>query len=170
MNKSLNFVKQRISSGLCNNMDIKDFEKIYVCSFKEALKVGSKEIQDAFKDNETIITIENGANKKQVSINYSPESEFEYFTMESCVCDGTLMFIDELILKILYKLIRSETYNKETAPVDYLEDIWRYDIQYTIGDYVINNEYGDFGTKEKPWMHSRFTAMLPIKCKIMERL
>lgn len=42
-------------------------------------------------------------------------------------------------------------------------------IIYTVGDFVLTEEFGDeFTTKEKPWMQSRFTAMLPIKFDVVK--
>lgn len=36
------------------------------------------------------------------------------------------------------------------------------------GNFVLAEEFGDqFATKEKPWMKSRFTAMLPIKFNVV---
>ena len=48
---------------------------------------------------------------------------------------------------------------------DIYDNIKDYIVDYTIGDFVFGDEYDlkKFGTKEKPWMHSRFTVMLPIK-------
>lgn len=34
-----------------------------------------------------------------------------------------------------------------------------------IGDFKIEEEYGDFGIKEKPWMSSKFTVSLPVRCE-----
>ena len=48
------------------------------------------------------------------------------------------------------------------------KDLIGYSIIYTVGDFVLAEEFGDeFATKEKPWMKSKFTAMLPIKFDVV---
>ena len=172
--KSLEFVRERIKNGYCSNMKMKDFNNMSEHSFMDFLAYYYAEnLYPLFKNNilEYEISGECGGEKgsRKISVEYNPDSKFEYFTMEQCVCDGTLMFLDSLKCNIMQKLLRSETYNKETIPSNYISNVWDYDIKYSVGDFVVNSEYGDFGTEEKPWMHIRFTVMLPIKCEIVKK-
>ena len=77
--------------------------------------------------------------------------------------------MSELIGNIFYKLLQCGTYNLQTCPKDIETNFWNYDVKYTVGNFILNEEYGDFGTGEKPWMRSRFTAMLPIKCEFKKQ-
>lgn len=66
---------------------------------------------------------------------------FEYFTMERCICDGTLIFIEELIEKVLLKVIQIQTVNNDKIPEDFNRNPFNYDILYTVGNFVICDEY-----------------------------
>ena len=66
----------------------------------------------------------------------------------------------------LNKMIHLKTcnVNKEIP-----KDLTGYSIVYTVGDYVLAEEFGkEFSTEDKPWMQYRFTAMLPIKFDVMK--
>lgn len=167
--KSLNFIKSRIKSGYCNGMRIDDYKSVYEYDFSNFIKTCSPKIQSCFKGNTCMITLKAEQGEINVTINYDPNAEFEYFTMESCRCDGTLIFMQELMERILFKLFQIKTVNSETTPKDIQENLWSYNLEYVVGNFVLNQEFGDFGTEEKPWMQLRFTAMLPIKCKWVKK-
>lgn len=100
-----------------------------------------------------------------VIIKYDPDADFEYFTMQRCNCDGTFVFFQDLMGECIDKMIHLKTcnVNKEIP-----KDLTGYSIIYTVGDFVLAEEFGDeFATKEKPWMKSKFTAMLPIKFDVV---
>lgn len=100
-----------------------------------------------------------------LTITYDEAANFNYFTMKRCSCDGTLLFYQELIKDILLKLLRCETCDKTTAIPG---DLFGHQIKYIVGNFVLANEDGDeFSTKEKPWMRSRFSVMLPIKFEVI---
>ena len=49
------------------------------------------------------------------------------------------------------------------------KDLNGYSIIYTVGDFVLAEELSDeFATKDKPWMKSRFTVMLPIRFNVVK--
>lgn len=169
MEKSLNFIKNRIESGMCSGMNISDYKNAFEFNFIDFINICNENIKKSFCNNQftTIMSGEcNGIEGKSANIIvFDPDADFEYFTMESCSCDGTLLFMNELMEDVLSKIFGVRTYNTQTIPTGALENIWNYDIKYTVGNFVLNNENGKFGTEEKPWMQSRFTAMLPIKCE-----
>ncbi len=172
--KSLEFVTKRIKNEHCLNMKLEDFEKMIEHGFTDFLAYYYPDnLYPLFKNNILECEINGGyegqSGSRKICIEYNPDAKFEYFTMEQCVCDGTLMFLDSLKHNIMQTILWSRTYNKETVPQDYASNFWNYDIKYSIGDFVVNFEYGDFGTEEKPWMHSRFTVMLPIKCEFIRK-
>jgi len=162
---SLDFVKSRIQFGHCNKMNIDDYRLSFEYDFNNFIKTCSTNIQNIYKNNMFNILMKSDDGEMNIIINYDPDAEFEYFTLESCVCDGTSVFMLNLMEKILFKLFQYQTYNNSTVPKDLKKNIWSYNLKYSVGNFVLNNEYGDFGTEEKPWMNSRFTAMLPIKCE-----
>lgn len=176
---SIKFIKERIKSDEVNisfGENVEFFER----KFDQQLQFySSSKLWELFKNNSirieytnAVTTYENGDEYKGnliAYIHYSEDADFEYFTCERCVCDGTLLFIDEQIINILNKLVCLKTINTKKIPEQYNENPFAYDLHYTVGNFVIGTEYGDFGTDEKPWMHSRFTTMLPIKFEIKKR-
>jgi len=162
--KSLKYIKQRIAEGntnlsKCNYESMTEFspvdifEKMYgTRSLENGIAIGSK-------DN------------KIADIYYDTNTEFNYFSMSRNCNDGTLIFDFEAMQDVLIKVLSCSTYNKAVlaeVPND-REYIDTHHYKYTIGNIVLCQEYGDeFGTKEKPWMKRRTTALLPIKFEVVE--
>jgi hypothetical protein len=170
MDKSLRFIKKRIKSNACLDMDnnfitLKEYNFIKAFNIITSNKANKElKIKDISNISNTITS------KIKLNFKYNPNADFQYFTTESCINDGTFMFYFYLMGKILYKLFNGETiYN----PLN--DEIEKYNgknikILYEIGNFVLGDEYDkNFGTKEKPWMNSRFTVMLPIKCSIIKK-
>lgn len=173
MGNSLNFVKNRIVNKDVCSLNIKDYTNAYEFGFTDFIQSCSPVIQKLYFDNclsTTLCGDYNGiSGSLKNNIAYVPDAEFEYFTVASCRCDGTSIFLSELMEEILNKLLGIKTYNNETIPEGVYSNIWAYDINYTVGNFVLNEEFGDFGTADKPWMQSRFTAILPIKCEWIKK-
>lgn len=176
--KSIEFVKERIASGLAN-LNLQNDAKFTELRFDDYIKTHTKEeFQNGFIDNKCQFKYKNTkaiVDGKEVTgdiivnILYDENANFEYFTMERCICDGTLIFIDELIQKVFLKVMQIQTVNNEKVPDGFNENPFIYELVYTVGNFVICDEYGDFGTEEKPWLKSRFTVMLPIKFDVIKR-
>lgn len=164
MGKSLEFVKERISSGQCNGMENNKYEFMIEQNSLYMFKAFQ-----FFKDNDTSKTMKVGVKNSKtlfnIVIEYNPDADFAYFTMQRCNCDGNYIFFQDLMAECLNKMINLKTCNvNKTIP----KDLTGYSIIYTVGDFVLAEEFGDeFVTKEKPWMQSRFTAMLPIKFDVV---
>lgn len=168
--RSLQFVKNQIESGSCLNMDYSDFDSIEEIDFASWIKENACESNDntwsiefmSEENSEEVLT--------RVDIEYNPEAAFEYFTMESCTCDGTLGFYRDLINSILKKLLTGSTSDRRKTPSDLNENPYGYNRKYIVGDIVMAHEYNDkFATKEKPWLRSRLSAMLPISMEFTKR-
>lgn len=165
MGKSLEFVKERIKSGQCNGMESNKYESMIEYDTRELFKntYYSKENDSILanipyhKDNKPYFN---------VIIKYNPDADFEYFTIQRCVCDGSFIFFQDVMRDCINKLIHLKTCNvNKNIP----KDLTGYSIVYTIGDFVLAEEFSDgFATNEKPWMNSRFTAMLPIKFEVIK--
>lgn len=86
-----------------------------------------------------------------------------------CYNDGTLIFTMQLYEQILNRILQGEIYYKETAPDGYIDNAWDYDVQYTVGDFCLMNEYGDWDIPDKPWMKSKDTVCIPLAIQYINR-
>ena len=94
--------------------------------------------------------------KDNVQIVFDENVELDYFSSQSCCHDGTILFELETYMEIVARIVTGKSYFiSKGEPQKYTK--------YTIGNFVCLNEYGNFGTEEKPWMHQRTTIMLPVK-------
>lgn len=94
-----------------------------------------------------------------ISISFDSNADFDYFTSESCIHDGTLYFIRETMDRCVRKVCLAQTYNKNTGAPESGDSI-----QYIVGNFVVLTEYdGDFVPADKPWMRERTTVLLPLK-------
>ena len=158
-NKSLEYIKKRIEEGNCYNMPVEEFGDMYTIPLKSYF---SEDCGDyiilARKDSGDILA----------DLTYSPDAEFNYFITESCVCDGTLIFMNELMANILKKIGQLQTCYVPALEEISLEEINNggYIIHYEIGDFVANSCIIEPPHKDKPWMCDRFTMMLPVKFTI----
>lgn len=176
--RSTEFVKERIKMGLAN-VSLQNDAKFSELKFDEYIKTHtSEEFQKKFVDNkcslkhENVITMIDGQKVTGdviVDVIYDENADFEYFTTERCTCDGTFIFMGELIEDVFLKVINIQTTNNEKVPDGFIKNIFDYEIVYTVGNFVLCYEDGDFGTEEKPWLYSRFTVMLPIKFDIVKK-
>lgn len=158
----MTFVKSRLTSEF-SNVDISSHAKFFEWPFLDILcAYGAPVIESSvsylFSDPKLEVRIEH---------NPSPNEGFEYFTMERCLCDGTLYYFHQLAEQIINKLIYAQTYNCKKYPKDIIQSLDINIIHYTVGDLVCCQEYGKYGTKDKPWLSSRFTVFLPIKFEIL---
>lgn len=125
---------------------------------------GNLIIDDAIKRLMKNNNMEYIPDTKIANIEYNEKinNNYQYKVIRSIVCDGTLSFFQDLILRIMDDLINQRTYFKLTLPKEKINKLQ--DINYTIGDFKLIDEFGDYGIKDKPWLHSRFTVELPIAC------
>ena len=164
MSKSLEFVKERIASGQCNGMENNKYEFMIEQDIRELFTVIT-----CTKDGTILIDVPYLKGNKpyfNIIIKRDPDADFEYFTMQRCNCDGTFVFFQDLMGECIDKMIHLKTCNvNKKIP----KDLTGYSIVYTVGDFVLAEEFGDeFATKEKSWMQSRFTVMLPIKFDVVK--
>lgn len=177
MSKSLDFVLDRIASGQCNGMEKNHYESSQEINTVEALLyrniIREQKLIDLLQSGETVAYVFEGTLdhitpvKINANLTYNPNAAFDYFTMERCSNDGTLMFIDELIYKVFAKVITLQTTLKSEMTDNVVNNLDKATFNYTIGNFIVMSEHGkEFATEEKPWMLSRFTVALPIKMNI----
>lgn len=94
-----------------------------------------------------------------VKIEIDPDADFDYFSSDSFLCDGTMIFLAESLEKMIKKIVSVMTYNKNLGkPTNGCT------VNYTIGNAVILSEFdGDWIPKSKPWLRERTTVLLPLK-------
>ena len=167
MGKSLEFIKERIQSGGTNGMENNKYNKLTEEQtpfeiLEESLKLaitGSILCSQTFEYN----ILNKGTFK--VKIIYNPNAEYDYFTMQCCLSDGTYAHLYELMEICVENIINLKTYFKNvTLP----KGLSGHTLIYTIGNFVLTSETDKekFKTEDKPWLDCRFTAMLPIKFEI----
>lgn len=175
--KSLGFVKKSIKSGMYKNVNIDDFDSMKEVPFIPFL-------EKVFKLNKEIMRFDDGilryshelkdCEKRIGLINaqivHDEDEDFQYFVAEEYICDGTMSFRFLLYEEILDRLYYLKTFFKKSAPKDLEENPWKYDIKYTVGNFVLCSKYSDeFSTEEKPWLKERVTVMLPVRSEFMEK-
>lgn len=162
VNKSLEYIKSRIESGNVKNINAEEFSDMGVVPFNTLLDQNEKETIPIYTGKESGIIY--------VDLTYDPNVDFDYFCTQSCYCDGTLMFMYELMLNIIEKIQELKTSLSSTVE-KYPEgiDFEKHRIHYIVGDFVTNSYIVDESPDpEKPWMRDHFTVMLPIKFEIEE--
>lgn len=98
-----------------------------------------------------------------IKAKYSPKVEFESYFVETVRCDGSYLFFAEMINKVVGYILSGyipkgfENCFIENVPVE---------IIYYVGNAVLVDECGDFGTNQNPSFKRRFTAFLPYKVEV----
>lgn len=156
MSKSLEFCKNIATDPARSSYSDRDWRKAIEFYDTEA-------IFDKYLHGNRSFTLKGESDGIKISIDvdflFDNNIDFDYFTSDSCIHDGTLLFVGELINKCARKVCNLETYYKPLGePQD--RDV----LKYNIGNFVILNEYnGDFVPNDKPWLCERTTVLLPIK-------
>lgn len=162
MSKSLKFCKEIASNPNRSSYSDRDWSKAVESMDTEAYfdKVleGRRNVVITAKDNED----------KPVSIkikyDFNKDANFDHFTSESIIHDGTLLFVQDTINACMKKVLYGLTYNKEMQPPHDSDTI-----EYTVGNFVILNEYNNKSfSDDKPYLCSRTTVLLPLKYKIKD--
>lgn len=169
MSNSLDFIKQRIESGCVadwvprigwdedENQCMNPFDfLLHDSNFGE-------DFAASVNKRSYCITLSNHDGCSKITITYNPEyDKFQYVSFNHNYHDGTLLFVVDCIKELIYKPFSLQTCNIYNAPNDITSNWYNYDYKYVIGDVVYINEFGDFGTDEKPWIHTHTVAAMPI--------
>lgn len=160
--RSLEYIITRIKSGETGLTD---------CVYDSMFEVSPVNFLNE-EDNEGQVWVNRCANGKIISeLYYDINVDFNYFTMSRNINDGTLLFMQTAIEDVLNKVMSTVTYNKKImSEVPNNKDfINSHHLKYTIGNIVCCTEHNEeFATKEKPYLTSRYTALLPIKFEIVK--
>ena len=157
MSKSLEFCKKTAIER--SEMGDRDWNKAIEENSEEFFDVVLKQIR-----RYSIIS-EDDSMTYNVNISFNPDGDFQYFTSETAVTDGTLFFIVKLINRCVNKVIGAQTYY---APIGPFKD--KDEVSYTVGNFIIISEIDDkFAPEDKPWCTNRITVMLPLKYSINDK-
>ena len=158
MSKSFDFCISAASDKERSNIADRDFS--------ESFELDMNNVCDYFKETLTHkLTFNSG--DISVYVTYDPDADFQYFTSSTSTNDGTLLFIYDQAVECLNKVLQLKTYY---LPVGAPKNFKNVELYYTVGNFVVCNEFGEqFATKEKPWMLSRTTVMMPIKYSFKEK-
>ena len=155
MSKSLEFSIDRLSDPDISCYSNSDWSK--------AVEVSSEEIFDSYIDGCREINVE-GYDEDGQPINvktiltFDQEGDFQYCATKKCVCDGTLLFLDNLKYNLVSAVCCAKTICKSIEPVENGDTI-----NYTIGNFVILTEECESPDKDKPWLTDRFIVALSLK-------
>lgn len=158
MSKSLEF-----SIGRMSNPDISCYSD---SDWGKAVEVLSEEFFDSYINGCRKLKVSGqDENGEPISVNvcltFDEEGDFQYCSTASCVCDGTLLFIEKLKTKLVSAVCCAQTICKTIEPVENGDTI-----DYTVGNFVILSEECESTDEDKPWLTCRFIVALPLKtCK-----
>lgn len=170
--KSLEFVRKRIESG--------NFGEMKNDNYKHMREIDFRAIADKVKFNEYVkvfdglweveFLVRGTGETVKLSVKYNSDAEFDYFSSKSCLCDGTFAFFINLCEEIFERILSGQSVYMPKTPEEAKKSPQNYDICFEVGNFVFAEEYGEqFAPEDKPWMKSRFTVMLPIKCDFIRR-
>jgi len=148
MSKSLEFCKTRASDPTISKYADRDWSKATEHDIRPFLAdlPGPR------------YTLSSGDGDYGVYITVDPDADFDYFTSNSFLSDGTLVFLLESIENLVQKVITLGSYNKELGPPEPGNTV-----NIVVGNYVLLTEYGKFDTENGAWLNERTTVLLPIK-------
>lgn len=164
MSNSLEFCKKRASNPDVSTYSDRDWNnisgtsKIFENNITQLLDMSLK----GLKEYEVTGHLKGKEVFYNVKLTIDPDSDFDYFTSDSFLSDGTLLFLLESMNKLLRKVLCLNSINKQLG-----EPSSGCTVNLTIGNFVILNEYdGDWVSKlpeNKKFMRERTTVLLPLR-------
>ena len=156
MSKSLEFCKKRAADSNISCYADRNWDEAKEIDIRNTLDtmLGSKRqyVLTGKTDDESNV-------KYNIFVTVNPDANFDYFTSDSYLSDGTMLFFIESLQRLLSKVLLLQTYNKNLG-----KPINGCNIHWTIGNYIYLDEFdGDWIPKEKEWMNMRTTVLLPLK-------
>ncbi|MBD5589360.1 hypothetical protein [Clostridium botulinum] len=169
MNKSIEYIKNRIENSIDDIGDIPldNWDNVKVIN---PMKWLESEFNIPVDNNKVKcdLTI-NKKFKNEITIEYNDKVDYDYFTSDFITHDGTLLFQAQAINKMMLKLLKRETYSKKIATDGFISNPFNYDIKYTIGDILINSDYGIKKINGNKMRGQKDCIVLPVKFEIFKR-
>jgi hypothetical protein len=119
----------------------------------------------------TIIDINASCENKTRNIKIELEDDFEpeYFIVRFSTHDGTMIFVQQLYKQALYEILSGSTFNRDTAPTDYIKNYMSYDLKYTIGKTYFFNDFGIKNINGNKMQGEDNVLIIPCKIEYIER-
>lgn len=164
MNKSLLFIKKRLNKnpdftmpiGWQDDVNVYNPMDLYGQYFKQLLIENNSFSVDLDSEREEGM-------KMNVFVDYSPSSDFQYFACSEVTHDGTVLFYFENLCKLLNKFLTLGTFYSQGMPSDFLENPFRYDIEYYLGDVLVYMDFGEKIINGHKMMGQKDTAFVPVR-------
>lgn len=155
---SLDYIMKRAAERLDS---IPDFESHIEIPAKQIIEqLVGKQITERRVGERDMWTVEYGnGTRRDIAVDYSDDADFQYFSTYSLLCDGTLAFSLDACQELAKRIVLGATYYKKNPPQP------NDGLHYTVGNFIVTFEHGDFGTPEKPWLSERVRAFVPLICK-----
>lgn len=154
---SLEYIKKRFSEE--KYCGIEKLDMIDIVNSHDLFKkyYGIELKNDGFSD---FVLKDWGRTEINIHYKYAEDADWEYFTYETGLNDGTLLFEYEIIDMCLKRILNCRTYYKEKGFPERLNNSHFY---YTFGDIIVVREYRpDLAPKDKPWCTWKVTVILPL--------
>ena len=153
MNHSIEFVKRRLEKFRYTYSN-----KIHHIETPKALKM--IDCKPEFRTLPWNFTIICEGNKMpcDVTVEYEPRAEYDYYASTCSIHDGTLLFEYEAVARCLNKLLNGSYYILKGRP----QEEKPAKIKYVIGDIVIDNIFHKHGVNHS-WPEMETLVYLPIK-------
>lgn len=165
MNKSLEYIKNRIinNPNSVSKMPVDGWDDALIINPMDKYLYYIPTLKDCFiSDNEFSVRLSEDRGEFGINIEYNPDAAFEYFTMENSTHDGTLLFVEEVIQKLLYKLLQFGTVPKRITE-DIVGNPTDFNYKYIIGDIVMHRDFGLKSINGHQWDGETDIVVLPIK-------
>lgn len=170
MSKGFDWCVARAKDPSASGLTDRDWAKAYEFVSELVFSSVSKELTSASdidfsigEDFYTVSLTDVFGNNRTIKIHtdFQPDGDFDYFTCDGCVCDGTLAFMHERIENIAAKVLTLGTADKRYVGKDFTEVWW------TVGNFVCLEECSyEFAPEDKPWMKDRITVLLPLRMEV----
>ena len=135
-------------------------DAVYERKSEPYFKIYNKEID--FEGFDVEYDAYSGEHKKQyVIIKFDPNVEYDALCAKQLVHDGTLYFTYECIEMLIKEFVTCNVWPLEKGSPKSGSHI-----TYTVGDFVIINTNGPYGSDSKPWLHTKTTVVLPFKYNV----
>ncbi|HDK7194943.1 TPA: hypothetical protein PTV74_003251 [Clostridium botulinum] len=167
-NKSIKYIKNRIKQSVdgIGDIPLDNWDEANIINpmilFKNDFNIP---IKDNRIDFELII---NNDKRTKAIIEYNNEADYNYFTSNFVTHDGTLLFQIQAIDEMLNKFFYLKTCYKKVATDDFMNNPFNYDVKYTIGDVLINSNYGINKINGNNMRGQKDSIVLPVKFEIFK--
>jgi|GEM_PF-3715072 len=177
MSRSEEFVLSRIEQGgimlPISDVDVIETSNIDILPFWDALKgcinIDEEFLKSSHDNNLMAISLKSDLGERTCRVKYDPEGDFEYCATEHSKYDGTLLFAVEMISRLLTRIITGDTYNSNTAPIDYAENPFNYDVNFIAGDVIIRSDFGRMNINGRMMAGQSDIACLPLSVEYIKR-